>query len=286
MAFQLSPGVQVTEIDNTAGVPSVATTAGAFSGAFQWGPVEEVTTVDTERSLVEKFGNPDDTTAGYFFTAANFLSYGNNLKLVRVVDKAIARNAVSAPSGTVTGVTLSTNPASFINQNDITVTFSTPESGGTRATGNAILSSTGTLSGINMVLRGYGYATPPTISFSGGGGSGATATAVLGAGEIVDIVVQDSGNNYSSASNIVIQNQQSTGASARLNIHYKLTGLQINSAGNVSGVGGANVVFSGNLVAGGNHATATIIRSDTNVVGFSITSMGNGYIGATNVTIS
>jgi len=284
MAFQLSPGVQVTEIDNTAGVPSVATTAGAFSGAFQWGPVEEVTTVDTERSLVEKFGNPDDTTAGYFFTAANFLSYGNNLKLVRVVDKAIARNAVSAPSGTVTGVTLSTNPASFINQNDITVTFSTPDSGGTRATGNAILSSTGTLSGINMVLRGYGYATPPTISFSGGGGSGAAATAVLGAGEIVDIVVQDSGNNYSSASNIVIQNQQSTGASARLNIHYKLTGLQINSAGNVSG--NANVVFSGNLVAGGNHATATIIRSNTSVVGFAITSMGNGYIGAPNVTIS
>ena len=74
MAFQLSPGVLVTEIDNTAGVPSVATTAGAFSGAFQWGPVEEVTTIDTEKNLVTKFGNPDDTTAGYFFTAANFLS--------------------------------------------------------------------------------------------------------------------------------------------------------------------------------------------------------------------
>ena len=284
MAFQLSPGVQVTEIDNTAGVPSVATTAGAFSGAFQWGPVEEVTTVDTERSLVEKFGNPDDTNAGYFFTAANFLSYGNNLKLVRVVDKAIARNAVSTPSGTVTGVTLSTNPADFVNQNDITVTFSAPDSGGTRATGNAILSSTGTLSGINMVLRGFGYNSPPTISLSGGGGTGANATAVLGAGEIVDIVVQDSGNNYSNASNIVIENQQSTGASARLNIHYKLTGLQINSAGNVSG--DANVVFSGNLVAGGNHAIATIIRSNTSVVGFTITSMGNGYIGAPNVTVS
>jgi hypothetical protein len=78
MAFQLSPGVLVTEEDKSTVVPAVATSAGAFSGAFQWGPVEKVTTVDTERNLVEQFGNPNDDTAGYFFTAANFLSYGNN----------------------------------------------------------------------------------------------------------------------------------------------------------------------------------------------------------------
>jgi hypothetical protein len=39
MAFQLSPGVNVSEIDLTTVVPSVLTTAGAFTGQFPWGPV-------------------------------------------------------------------------------------------------------------------------------------------------------------------------------------------------------------------------------------------------------
>ena len=90
MAFQLSPGVVVTEQDLTTVVPTVATTSGGFAGAFQWGPVEQVTTVDSETNLVSTFGKPNDTTAGYFFTAANFLSYGNNLKVVRIVDKGVA----------------------------------------------------------------------------------------------------------------------------------------------------------------------------------------------------
>ena len=42
MAFQLSPGVNVSEIDLTTIVPSVATSIGAFAGQFAWGPVGEV----------------------------------------------------------------------------------------------------------------------------------------------------------------------------------------------------------------------------------------------------
>lgn len=93
MAFQLSPGVLVTERDLTSVIPSVATTAGGFAGAFQWGPVDEVVTIDSENKLVERFGKPNDTVFNSFFTAANFLSYGNNLQVVRVVNKATAKNA-------------------------------------------------------------------------------------------------------------------------------------------------------------------------------------------------
>jgi hypothetical protein len=95
MAFQLSPGVLVQEKDLTQIVPSVATSAGAFAGAFQWGPVNQVTTVDTENNLVTYFGGPTDTTYQSFFSAANFLAYGNNLKLVRVVNEGVAKNAVA-----------------------------------------------------------------------------------------------------------------------------------------------------------------------------------------------
>lgn len=113
MAFQLSPGVVVTEKDLTLIVPSVATTAGGFAGAFQWGPVDEVTTVDSETTLVERFGQPNDTTFTSFFTAANFLSYGNNLQLIRVVDKSAAINA--AGGSNIAG---NASPALILNEDD------------------------------------------------------------------------------------------------------------------------------------------------------------------------
>ena len=100
MAFQLSPGVLVTEKDLTAVVPAVATTAGGFAGAFQWGPVDQVVTVDSENQLVERFGKPNNDTFKSFFTAANFLSYGNNLQVIRVVNEATAKNAKANATAT------------------------------------------------------------------------------------------------------------------------------------------------------------------------------------------
>jgi phage tail sheath protein FI len=101
MAFQLSPGVLVTEKDLTSVVPAVATTAGGFAGAFAWGPVGVVTTVDSENALVTTFGKPNSSTFQSFFTAANFLSYGNNLQVIRVVNQATAKNAAVVAANVV-----------------------------------------------------------------------------------------------------------------------------------------------------------------------------------------
>ena len=103
MAFQLSPGVNVSEIDLTTIVPSVATSIGAHAGIFAWGPSNEVVTVGNEVELVDRFGFPDSTNFEYWFTAANFLAYGNNLKLVRAISKdaATGANNASANGGTV-----------------------------------------------------------------------------------------------------------------------------------------------------------------------------------------
>jgi len=84
MAFQVSPGVQVNEIDATNVVPAVSTSIGGFAGAFNWGPVDQVITVGSENELASTFGSPDDSTAKYFLVAASFLKYGNALKVVRV----------------------------------------------------------------------------------------------------------------------------------------------------------------------------------------------------------
>ena len=96
MAFQVSPGVQVKEVDLTNVVPAVSTSIGAIAGAFQWGPVEEITTVGSEQQLVNKFGKPDGNTYKYFYPAAQFLQYGNSLRVVR----AATGNLNATASGT------------------------------------------------------------------------------------------------------------------------------------------------------------------------------------------
>ena len=98
MAFQLSPGVNVSEIDLTTVVPSVSTTAGAIVGDFQWGPVNRRILVDSEITLVDRFGKPDSNNFVSFFSAANFLAYGNNLRVVRVVDVDSVLHANNATS--------------------------------------------------------------------------------------------------------------------------------------------------------------------------------------------
>ena len=96
MAFQVSPGVQVKEIDLTNVIPAVSTSIGGFAGAFNWGPVEEIRTVGSEKELAAVFGTPDNNTAMYFLTAASFLTYGNALKVVRVA----ATSMTNATTGT------------------------------------------------------------------------------------------------------------------------------------------------------------------------------------------
>ena len=95
MAFQVSPGVLVQERDVSLFIPQIANTAGAFVGSFAWGPCEQFTLIDSEQALFNTFGRPDDSNFKYWYTAANFLAYGNNLQVNRVADS-VARNASAA----------------------------------------------------------------------------------------------------------------------------------------------------------------------------------------------
>lgn len=97
MSFQLSPGVNVSEIDLTTVVPSVATSDGAIGGVFRWGPIGERVLVDNENILTARFGKPTNFNAETWFTAANFLSYSNRLYISR--------------AGKTTGAT----PTAFVN---------------------------------------------------------------------------------------------------------------------------------------------------------------------------
>ena len=96
MSFQVSPGVLVREIDLTNIVPAVSTSIGAIAGQFNKGPVGEVTAISTEQELVEIFGKPDSNNFETWFTAANFLQYGNALRVVRAEKAGMVNAAVGS----------------------------------------------------------------------------------------------------------------------------------------------------------------------------------------------
>lgn len=282
MAFQLSPGVVVTEEDRSTVIPSVATSAGAFSGAFQWGPADQVVIVDSENTLSERFGKPNDATAPYFFTAANFLSYGNNLNLVRSVDKGIAKNAVSSASGSVTDIQVGVSPNILTTIAGFTVNISPPDQvGGTQATATPSLSATASVQNIFITNPGFGYSVAPNIVISGGGGTGATADAFLRFGRVVFVVVAAQGNNYNSNSTVTFSGGGGAGATANLRLTFATSSVTIDDAGdnyqNTANISVSNVSVNG---------VAPVL---TPVVGYPVLSaniltQGNGYIDG-NVTV-
>jgi len=92
MPFQVSPGVNVSEIDLTTVIPAVSTTEGGIAGHFSWGPVGHRVLIDSEDTLVQTYGKPNANTADDFFTAASFLSYGNKLYVNRIINAAGTTN--------------------------------------------------------------------------------------------------------------------------------------------------------------------------------------------------
>lgn len=118
MPFQVSPGVNISEIDLTTVVPAVSTTEGAFSGVFRWGPVDTRVLIDSENSLVSRFGRPTNFNAETFFTASNFLSYGNKLYVVRTANTSDATGAAGALNAVANVGAITTNTNVVVKNDD------------------------------------------------------------------------------------------------------------------------------------------------------------------------
>ena len=101
MAFQVSPGVLVQEIDATNVIPAVSSSIGAYCGQFTDGPVDEVITISSQNELVQRFGEPAATDVGaeYFYPAAHFLDYGLDLKVVRINSNGLLNATTGGSSG-------------------------------------------------------------------------------------------------------------------------------------------------------------------------------------------
>src|SRR3990167_4228957 len=110
--FQISPGVQTNEIDLTGIVPAVSTTEAGLVGHFSWGPVDLPVLTDSEDVLAQVFGLPGANTYIDFFTGANFLAYGNQLHVVRVIR---GSNTATLATDSVVGRNATTNSANNNN---------------------------------------------------------------------------------------------------------------------------------------------------------------------------
>ena len=112
MPFQVSPGVNVSEIDLTTVIPAVSTTEGAIAMHAKWGPVNQRVLIGAEDQLAATYGTPNSNTASDFFTAASFLSYGNKLYVNRVIRSS---NVGTLSTDTAAGRNAQTNAANTKN---------------------------------------------------------------------------------------------------------------------------------------------------------------------------
>lgn len=121
MAFQVSPGVQVTENDLSLVIPQVTASVGATVGLFRWGPAETATTITNEGELAANFGRPNGVNnfvVRSFLTAANFLAYSSNMIIVRALP---SESYNAASEGVLSGVPSGFYAGNVTAQDDIQI---------------------------------------------------------------------------------------------------------------------------------------------------------------------
>ena len=123
MAFQVSPGVNTSEIDLTNVVVAAGTSMGGAVGRFRWGPIEDVTLVTDEDNLVQIFQKPNDDNFVDFFTAANFLSYSGAMNVVRAAnttasDASAPKNSAAITGGGYTAIQITDSDDYYTNYDD------------------------------------------------------------------------------------------------------------------------------------------------------------------------
>jgi len=189
MAFQVSPGVNVSEIDATNVVPAVSTSDAGFAAAFVWGPADKITTITSEVDLVNTFGKPDSDTQTNWYTAASFLAYAGSLQIVRSLGAA-SYNSSDGTAAATEGVivdfetTITSGGNSYTDQNTESLTGGT----GSGATGE-ITAVDGVITAITIVAGGTGYNSGDVLAVATGAGGTVTVETVTALGTAADILV-------------------------------------------------------------------------------------------------
>jgi len=296
MPFQLSPGVAVVEKDFTSIVPAVSSSIGAFAGVFPWGPVLEPVTVSSENDLVRRFGKPNDSNFQSFFTAANFLSYTNNLLLVRA--DAGSLNAVATTTGGLGTVTVNNAGAGYSSTAAApAVTVGAPDiDGGTQAAVTVTLSG-GAISAVAVSSGGYSYSSAPSVTISSpSGGTGATFSVTMTSATLSGVAISGTGGQFTcTAARIAVGDRiQITGS---LGGTGTITGYSTGTTYKVSSITGSGASVTGfTLTTTSDTAIVTTAGTPTgltytntynqSVSSITVSDGGTGYKGTVTATFS
>jgi hypothetical protein len=184
MAFQVSPGVSVTEIDATNVLaPSTSSNTG-FAAAFIWGPADKIVAITSEQDLANTFGKPTNTDVqGNWHVASSTLAYGGSLNVVRT----LGDNALNASDGIAAG-----SEGVIVDVEDLTPTASaawqasqthaafaaTSGGAGSGATFSVVTDGDGVPT-FTLVAGGTGYNSGDSLLYTDPGSSSNTATIVV-----------------------------------------------------------------------------------------------------------
>lgn len=197
MPFQLSPGVNVSEIDLTTIVPAVGTTEGAFVGVFEWGPINEIVSVSNEVELVDRFGKPTANTYESFFTAANFLAYGRNLRVVRAANTQATLNATgNSAAGILIG-----NRTDYEANIQTTVALTAASTFAAKYPGEIGNSLRVAVAANSQNFASFAYAS----YFQGAPNTSVYAAGVLGARDEMHVAVIDKDGKFTGTANTVLE---------------------------------------------------------------------------------
>lgn len=118
-----SPGITKSESSVSTTAVSDGTGGAGIVGIYQWGPAFSRVTVSDETDLVATFGESDDRVYNSFWNANNYLNYGSNLDVVRVVDEDTAKN-MCAIYHAINYTIGSTSMSGYAVDDEITVSYS------------------------------------------------------------------------------------------------------------------------------------------------------------------
>ena len=86
MANLLSPGVQVSEVDQSQITPTEGDSAAVFGGDFEKGPVGVHTLISNVQELRDNYGKPNTKNYNDYYQVQNFLAYSGAIYVSRAAD--------------------------------------------------------------------------------------------------------------------------------------------------------------------------------------------------------
>lgn len=86
MANLLSPGIQVSEVDQSQITPTEGDSAAVFGGDFEKGPVGVHTLISTVQELRDNYGMPNTKNYNDYYQVQNFLAYSGAIYVSRAAD--------------------------------------------------------------------------------------------------------------------------------------------------------------------------------------------------------